>query len=164
VGKDEKEFALIKKYFCSPTELDTTCKECRSNTNKCTKCGRPISGYSVNRVKNGTVNIILCGRCISHHNKMVVLNKKIKIRNKINHLLKITQYMAGKTIDDLRGHLFKTIEGLMDGSINTDTAVHVSDVAKTIIDSVRVENEFIQLTKSTGTGFIPQNQLTDAAE
>lgn len=61
----------------------------------------------------------------------------------------------GNSIDGLRDHLFATIEGLRDGSITIDVASKIADVAVVIIDSARAENEYIQLTKSAGSGFIP---------
>ena len=51
--------------------------------------------------------------------------------------------------------LFETIDGLKAGTITPEVAAQITDVAKTIIDSARVENEFVKLTGSAGSGFIP---------
>ena len=51
----------------------------------------------------------------------------------------------GKTVDDLREHLFATIEGLRDGSVDVERARTISDVAQTIINSAKVEVEAAKL-------------------
>lgn len=53
--------------------------------------------------------------------------------------------MAKNKISDLRDHLFETIEGLKDGSIDIDKAKAISTVASTIIDSARVEVKFLEV-------------------
>lgn len=80
---------------------------------------------------------------------------KFKIELKINRLIYKIDHMENNSIGSLREHLFSTIAGLKDGSVSCEVAAQITDVAKTIIDSARVENEFIQLTKSAGSGFIP---------
>lgn len=60
-------------------------------------------------------------------------------------------------INELRTHLFETLRGLKDkgNPMDIDRAKAVSEVAKTIIDSARVEVDFLRTTGgSTGTGFI----------
>jgi hypothetical protein len=60
-------------------------------------------------------------------------------------------------IEDLRNHLFATIESLMDeeNPMDLDRAKAISDVAQTIINSAKVEVEFINKVGGVGTDFIP---------
>ena len=61
-------------------------------------------------------------------------------------------------IEDLRNHLFATLEALQDPErpMDLDRARAVADVAKVLVDSARVEVEMVKATGSThGTGFLP---------
>lgn len=61
-------------------------------------------------------------------------------------------------IEDLRNHLFETLEALKDPDkpMEIDRARAVADVAKVIVDSARVEVDMIKATgAATGTGFVP---------
>lgn len=61
-------------------------------------------------------------------------------------------------IDDLRNHLFATLEALQDPDkpMDLDRARAVADVAKVLVDSVKVEVEMIKVVgASVGTGFLP---------
>ena len=62
-------------------------------------------------------------------------------------------------IEDLRNHLFATIENLMDEEkpLDLDRAKAIADVAKVIINSAKVEVDFINKVGGRGTDFIPQN-------
>ena len=62
-------------------------------------------------------------------------------------------------IEDLRNHLFATIENLMDEEkpLDLDRAKAIADVAQVIINSAKVEVDFINKVGGTGTDFIPQN-------
>lgn len=65
-------------------------------------------------------------------------------------------------ITELRTHLFETLRGLKDkeAPMDIERAKAVSDVAKTLIDSARVECDFLKITgQNEGTGFI---QLPEA--
>lgn len=46
-----------------------------------------------------------------------------------------------------------------EGELDTEVArsVNMTHIASVIIDSARAENEFLQITKGTGSGFIPLN-------
>jgi hypothetical protein len=59
-------------------------------------------------------------------------------------------------IEDLRNHLFATLEALSDekNPMDIDRAKAIAGVAQVIVNSAKVENEFINLTDSKGTGFI----------
>lgn len=60
-------------------------------------------------------------------------------------------------IEDLRNHLFETIERLKDEENPMDLAraKTISDVSQTLINSAKVEVDFIKATdRATDTGFI----------
>lgn len=60
-------------------------------------------------------------------------------------------------IDDLRNHLFATLEALADEEkpMELDRARAIADVARVIVDSAKAEVQFLQVTGRTeGTGFI----------
>lgn len=61
-------------------------------------------------------------------------------------------------IEDLRNHLFETIEDLRDKDkpMEIERAKTIATVAQVIDNSAKVENEFIELTNSEGSGFIPR--------
>lgn len=64
-------------------------------------------------------------------------------------------------IEDLRNHLFATIEALQDEDKPMDIARAnaIANVAGKVIDSAKVEVEFIKATgQSRGTGFIPDEE------
>lgn len=61
-------------------------------------------------------------------------------------------------IEDLRNHLFETLESLKDGDkpMDIDRAKAVADVAQVIVNSAKVEVDFMRAVNATkGTGFIP---------
>lgn len=59
-------------------------------------------------------------------------------------------------IEDLRNHLFEALEMLKDGEMDIDRAKAVSGVAQTIINSAKVEVDYLRLTEQrSGTQFIP---------
>lgn len=60
-------------------------------------------------------------------------------------------------IEDLRNHLFETLEALKDkeNPMDLDRAKTVAEVASVIVDSAKVEAEVMKLTNSLGSGFIP---------
>lgn len=60
-------------------------------------------------------------------------------------------------IDDLRNHLFETLEALKDkdAPMELDRARTISEVAQTIINTAKVEVDFLRQTGQTqGTGFV----------
>jgi hypothetical protein len=60
-------------------------------------------------------------------------------------------------VEDLRNHLFETLEALKDkdAPMDIEPARAIADVAQTIINSARVEVEFLKATgNTTGSGFI----------
>lgn len=61
-------------------------------------------------------------------------------------------------IDDLRNHLFETLEALKDKDDPMDIAraKAVADVAKVIVESAKVEVDFMKATGGMkGSGFLP---------
>lgn len=71
-------------------------------------------------------------------------------------------------IVDLRNHLFATIEALSDkdNPMQLERAKTIADVAQVIVNSVKVEVDFLRLggEASAGTGFIPSAALEGAGE
>ena len=62
-------------------------------------------------------------------------------------------------IEDLRDHLFETLEALKDDEkpMDVSRAKAIADVSGRIIDSAKVENEYLSITGATaGSGFIPE--------
>ena len=63
--------------------------------------------------------------------------------------------MAKDKIQDLRHHLFETIEMLKDKEIDIATAKAIAEVSQVIVNTAKVEVSFIRATQSTeDTGFI----------
>ena len=57
--------------------------------------------------------------------------------------------MPKNKLDDLRNHLFEVIEMLKDGDISVENAKAIKGVGDTIINSAKVELQFINITKNT---------------
>lgn len=60
-------------------------------------------------------------------------------------------------LTDLRNHLFATLEGLLDNEapMDLDRAKAVAEVSQVLINSAKVEVEFMRVTEhGRGTGFI----------
>lgn len=70
------------------------------------------------------------------------------------------------TIADLRKHLFDTIAALKDTDkpMEIERAKTIADVAQTIINSAKVEVDFMRMRgdDSKGTGFIPEEKQIEA--
>jgi hypothetical protein len=64
-------------------------------------------------------------------------------------------------IDDLRNHLFETLEALKDQDkpMELDRARAIADVAKVVVASAKVEVDFMRVTGAVrSTGFIPEDR------
>ena len=60
-----------------------------------------------------------------------------------------------KNINDLREHLFAALEGVKSGTMDIEKAKAISDISQTIINTAKVEVEFIKQTGSSGSsGFL----------
>lgn len=65
-------------------------------------------------------------------------------------------------INDLRDHLFATLEALqdVDNPMDVDRARAISEVAGTIVASAKVEVDYIKVTGALhGSGFIPTSVM-----
>jgi len=62
-----------------------------------------------------------------------------------------------KKIEDLREDLFDTIKLLKEGKIDTGTAKAITNASQTILNSAKIEVDFIKALGGIGegTGFIP---------
>lgn len=63
-----------------------------------------------------------------------------------------------KTIDDLRTHLFETLQALKDKDrpMELDRARTIADVGRVLVESAKVEVQFLQVTGAIkSTGFLP---------
>jgi hypothetical protein len=66
-------------------------------------------------------------------------------------------------INALRDRLFDLLDGVKSGSVDLETAKTAVQVADRIIDTARVETEFLRVTESPkGTGFIEPVQAPTA--
>lgn len=73
--------------------------------------------------------------------------------------------MAKNKIDDLRNHLFETLEALKDKDdpMELDRAKTVAEVARVIVESAKVEVDFLRVTGGVNsTGFLPDGDETKA--
>lgn len=64
-------------------------------------------------------------------------------------------------IEDLRNHLFATIEGLLDEDkpLDIDRAKAVAQVAQVMVESAKVEVQFLDIVGPKGsTGFLEQKE------
>jgi len=59
-----------------------------------------------------------------------------------------------KTMEDLRESLFSTLQALKDGSMDIDKARAVNEVAKTIVDTAKVEVDYLKTTGGGESSFI----------
>lgn len=61
-------------------------------------------------------------------------------------------------VEDLRNHLFETIEALLDKDkpMDLDRAQVIAEVGQVLVNSAKVEVEYVRATGAQkGTGFIP---------
>lgn len=64
-------------------------------------------------------------------------------------------------IDDLRNHLFETLEALKDNDtpMDLDRALAIAEVAKVIVESAKVEVSFLKTTGAIkSTDFLPSEE------
>jgi hypothetical protein len=59
-----------------------------------------------------------------------------------------------KNISDLREALFATLEAVKSGTLDTDKARAVNEIAKTIVDTAKVEVDFLKITGGDESDFI----------
>lgn len=70
---------------------------------------------------------------------------------------------GGKNLDDLRGVLFATLEGLKAGTMDLDRARVINEVGKTLVDTAKVEVQFLQVTGGDESTFIDTKPKTPEA-
>jgi hypothetical protein len=51
-------------------------------------------------------------------------------------------------IDDLRRRLFETIDGVRSGAVSLDQARQISDLSQVIVNSAKVEVEYVKATEA----------------
>ena len=63
-------------------------------------------------------------------------------------------------IEDLRNHLFETLEALKDKEhpMDIERAKAIANVAKVVVDSAKVEVDHLKVTGGKGSGFIPEEK------
>ena len=59
-----------------------------------------------------------------------------------------------QNVSDLRDILFTTIAGIKDGSLPLDKAKAINEVARTLVDTARAENDHLKITQGTGSDFM----------
>ena len=62
--------------------------------------------------------------------------------------------MSEKTISDLRAALFDALQKVKDGSMDLDKARAVNELGKTLIDSAKVEVDYLRTTGGDESSFI----------
>ena len=65
-------------------------------------------------------------------------------------------------INDLRDHLFATLEALQDADnpMDLDRARTIADVAQVVVNSAKAEVDYLKVTGAlTGSGFIPTSVM-----
>lgn len=62
--------------------------------------------------------------------------------------------MSDKTIHDLRAALFDALQKVKDGTMDLDKARAVNELGKTLIDSAKVEVDYLRTTGGGESGFI----------
>lgn len=60
-----------------------------------------------------------------------------------------------KNINDLREAMFDTLASLKKGEITVEQAKAMAEIGQTIVNSAKVEIEFVKTTGGTGSGFVP---------
>jgi hypothetical protein len=63
---------------------------------------------------------------------------------------------ANRTIQDLRELLFDTIQGVKNGTIDTDKAKVIGDLSQVMVNTAKVEVDFIKATDGVDSGFLTQ--------
>lgn len=57
-------------------------------------------------------------------------------------------------ITELRKHLFATLTGVKDGSIDLDKARAVNEIGKTLVDTAKVEVDYLRATGGGESAFL----------
>ena len=62
--------------------------------------------------------------------------------------------MSDHSIDDLRKRLFETIDGVKAGTINLDQARTISELSQVVVNTAKVEVEFLRATDGNESKFL----------
>lgn len=62
--------------------------------------------------------------------------------------------MSDYSIDDLRKRLFETIDGVKAGTINLEQARTISELSQVVVNSAKVEVEFLRATDGSESKFL----------
>ena len=62
--------------------------------------------------------------------------------------------MKDSHIDDLRRRLFQAIDGVVSGAMSVEQAKQVSDLAQVVVNSAKVEVDYLRVTGGGESGFI----------
>ena len=63
-----------------------------------------------------------------------------------------------QNINDLRKTLFETLQGVKDGTVSVDTAKAVSELSQNIINTAKVEVDYLKAGGKVTSEFIEVNQ------
>jgi hypothetical protein len=66
--------------------------------------------------------------------------------------------MPQNKIQDLRNHLFEVLEMLKDGDIDINRAYAIADVSRAIIDTAKVEVQYLKAIESNNKSLFLENQ------
>jgi hypothetical protein len=65
-----------------------------------------------------------------------------------------------KTIADLRGLLFETIEAVKDGKLDIDKAKCISDLSQVMVNTAKAEIDYVKASGGLGSGFLEAAKTT----
>lgn len=65
-----------------------------------------------------------------------------------------------KTIADLRTALFDALQGVKDGTLDLDKARAINELGKTLIDTAKVEVDFLRVTEGDSSEFLAPTPAT----
>jgi hypothetical protein len=63
-----------------------------------------------------------------------------------------------KSLNDLRAALFDTLEGVKAGTIDLEKARAINEIGKTLVDTAKVEVDFLRATEGDSSSFIQPEQ------
>jgi hypothetical protein len=63
-----------------------------------------------------------------------------------------------RTIQDLRELLFDTIQGVKNGTVDTDKAKVISDLSQVMVNSAKAEVDFVRATGGKDSGFLKSTE------
>ena len=70
--------------------------------------------------------------------------------------------MNGDNLTTLRALLFETLRSVKDGSLDIERARGVNEIAKTLVDTAKVEVDFVRATDGTQSPFIAGSEPAPA--